>query len=224
MSPEAFICGCGWGWGRAGREDAEWPLWPPSVARSQKSQTNWLKKTSRPLGGPGELSGLGPAPALQHGVGGAPPASGPPRTQRWGSHKANSLGLGKRLGPTVRIQPQASGRAHGEQGWGTVGAPPPPTQCPPLSGRSWLPLPLGGKAPLSFPAADGGCWTEGSAHQRGGLPAPRLPPALRVPASPAPRGGKAARRPTFCDLGLLSLVPGDTSGTPATTTIPRSAP
>lgn len=40
-------------------------------------------------------------------------------------------------------------------GVGGQAAPPPTYQCPPLSGRSWPPLPPGEKALFSFPATGG---------------------------------------------------------------------
>lgn len=54
MSLKAFLCGCSLG--RAGQTQ-NGHSGPPSVARNQKSKTNWLKENKQPpLGGPKEAT------------------------------------------------------------------------------------------------------------------------------------------------------------------------
>lgn len=87
---------------------------------------------------------------------------------------------GRSLSGTGNLERQCQG------GGATEAAPPPTYQWSPLSGRSWLPLPLGEKALFSFPATDeqagGGCWTENTWSSKPGRspPCPCLLHTLRA--------------------------------------------
>ena len=116
---------------------------------------------------------------------------------RWG-HRPRGRWLGHRGPPrhhapglrgvtTVCSRPERRWEPGvGRRGTGVGGqaAPPPASQCPPLSGPSWPPLPLGEQALFSFPATDGagGWWVLGegarASEQGGNLPWPHRPLSL----------------------------------------------
>lgn len=96
--------------------------------------------------------------------------------------------------------PELTGTGALGGGGGAAAAPPPTYQCPPLSGRSWLPLPLGERL-SSFPATDGaagsGCRTEGACLviKVGWEPAWSPPPSGPLcPHPPAPRRGRPTQQ------------------------------
>lgn len=199
-------------------EGAKWPLRPTICCQKPKVPNNWLRETSCPGGGPRATQAWAAGPRGTLGL----------HSQCWGSPKASLPGSRKAAGaPTVcgssyrpRPWPERTGN-----GWGRGAAAPPPALNASHCQEELATAPTWRKGSFFFPSGrqSGQRWVPGRGHclsQRWELPGPA---SLSLSAPPAPRGGEAARCPTFCGLGLCHWFRGH-HGDPATTAHPARHP